>query len=497
MRFILLLIPLLFIFSCEKYEGLEVDKPGAGYAVPVGSAVLGWDDVINNISDASVIQIDPDGLVHLNYQGVIQSFKGSDVADFVDQFTAPLVFIDTFVVLPFSAPQGIDIDFAILSDGGARFGYQSSFEEPIRVKITIENILTPDGEPYVHETFHQDWPVDSLTDSISFKGHTILPSNDSIYVRYELFKESSMEFDKADFIGATIFDFKVQYMEGFLGQEAFNINRDTIELDFFEEVLNGDLFVEEPKVNVVINNSFGFPIRSTGSIFNFFERDGGVLELETTALDEINIDFPKLDEVGIKKVTTFPFDNENSNLSDLILSRPVALEYEFRANANPDLDTSIRGFLLDTSVFEIQVGVDLPLKGWAKNFVADDSLNIDIEPIENVESAELKIIIENELPLIVDVQGLFLDRMNNPIDSLFESAQPILSRDVNDPENSPTIETIYLPISSEKLNHIYSAEKLLILVEFNTVGQSDQVVEILSSQQVDVKIGLKVELKNE
>ncbi len=497
MRILLLLIPLLTIFSCRKYEGLEVDKPGAGYAVPIGSAALGWNDVINNISDASIIQVDPDGLVHLNYQGVIKSFKGSDVAEFVDQFTAPLVFIDTFVVLPFSAPQGIDIDFAILSDGGARFGYRSDFQEPIRVKITIENILTPTGDPYVHETFHQDWPVDSLTDSISFKGYTIKPTNDSIYVRYELFKESSMEFDRAEFIGATIFDFKVQYMEGYLGQEAFNIERDTIELDFFEETLNGDLFIEDPQVNVVINNSFGFPIRSTGSIFNFFERDGGVLELEASALDQINIDYPKLNEVGVKKVTTFPFDNANSNLSDLILSRPVALEYEFKANANPDLDTSIRGFLLDTSVFEIQVGVDLPLKGWTKNFVADDSLDINIEPIENVESAELKIIIENDLPLIIDVQGIFLDASGSPIDSLFGAPRAVLNRDANDPAEEPTVETIYLPISMEKLNHIYSTEKIVFLAEFNTVGQSNEVVEILGSQKVDVKIGLKVKLKDE
>jgi len=494
MRTILFFIPLFFIFSCKKYEGLEVESPGSEYAIPVGSAELGWNDVIANISDASIIQIDPDGLVHLNYKGVIQSFKGSDVAEFVDQFTAPLVFIDTFVVLPFSAPQGIDIDYAILSDGGARFGYRSDFEEPISVKITIDNILTPAGEPYIHQTFHQDWPVDSLTDSISFKGYTIRPTNDSIYVRYELFKESSMEFDKAEFIGATIFDFKVQYMEGFLGQEAFNIDRDTINLDFFEETINGDLFIEDPKVNIVINNSFGFPIRSSGSIFNFFKKDGGILELESSALDAINVDYPTLNEVGVKKITTFPFDNDNSNLSDLILSRPIALEYEFKANANPDLDTSIKGFLLDTSVFEIQVGVDLPLKGWVENFVADDSLDLNIDPIEEVESAELKLIIENQLPLVVEVQGLFLDDTNVPIDSIFTQARPVLSVE---PNENATTETIYLPISSEKLNNIFDAQKMILSAEFNTSGDTNEVVEMLSSQKVNIKIGLKVKLKDE
>ncbi len=491
---LLLLIPLLIFCACKKYENLEVTTPGAEYAVPIGFAELDWQDVIDNISDSTVIRIDDQGIVHLNYKGTVQKFEGSDIAEFVNQFNAPLIFLDTLVALPFSTPPGIDLDYAILSNGGARFGYQSNFNEPVNVKITLLNIETANGEPYSFTNNHPAGVVDFLSDSIFFDNHILRPTNDSIFVHYEYIRANSMDKVTPDFIGAVIFDFETSYMEGFLGQETFNVDRDTIDIDFFEETLTGDIFIEDPKVNVVITNSFGFPIRSSGSVFNFFEEDGSVLELESSALDLIDVDYPSLNEVGVKKVTEFPFDNDNSNLSDLILSRPIALEYEFIANANPDLDTSIRGFLLDTSVFEIQVAVDLPLKGWAKDFAADDTLSYDIDPVSEVESAELKIIVENELPLNIAVQGYFLNDQNNQVDSIFREPQLILYND-GISSGEPHVETIFLPLSEEKLNTIYTTKKMLVTAKFDTSGDTNNVVEMLATQKVNIKIGLKFKLK--
>ena len=494
MRLLLLLTVLICCFSCKKYEDLEVSSTEPEYAIPIGHAELSLADIIEGLDDSTALQIDPDGLLHLNYKGTVQRFQGSDIAEFINQFNAPISLIDTFMPLPFTAPNGIDVDFAVLSAGSAIFAYRTpNINEPYHIKITIDNIITDNGEPYVFYNEH-DGPVDFNSEVLSFAGDTLRPTNDSIFIHYECILKSNGQFVEPDFIGVSIFDFEASYVEGFLGQETFNVDRDTIEIDFFKETLTGDVFIEDPKVNVVINNSFGFPIRSNGTIFNFFQNDGTILPLESSALDLINVDYPTLDEVGVIKQTVFPFDNDNSNLSELILSRPVELEYEFKADANPDLDTTIRGFLLDTSVFEIQVSVDLPLRGWVKNFNAKDTANLSLDPVDQeIESAELKIIVDNEIPMDIQMQGIFLDENNNQLDSLFDAPKTIIRRDLN--ASTPTKEIIFLPLSRDKMDRITNANRIALSGIINTSGLPEEIVQIVNTQKVDVKIGLKIKLK--
>jgi len=463
-----------FLLSfCKKYENLEVELPDPEYAIPLGTFNLGINDVIEGINDSTTLFIDSEGLVHLKYKGTIQDFKGTDIAAFIDQWAGVFPLFNLSPInLPFSTPGNIDLDYALLSEGKVIFGYASSHPEPVNMTITLKNIL----------------------DTIDLSGYRLQPTNDSVVLTYDLFLQDSEVYDQVDLWGVNIIGFAASYIEGYLGQETFSIDLDTIDINLFKETVRGEVFLEDPSINVIIKNGFGFPIRSEGTAMNFFLEDGSIVPLNSAVINDIDVDFPSFSEIGENKTTVFPFNNTNSNISELILSRPEALEYQFKAIPNPDSDTSIRGFFVDSSAFQIQVDVDLPLHGWARNFFAEDSSKIDLEPIEEeILSAELKINATNGLPLNVDLQAYFLNDNNEPIDSLFDGQLQLLEGPAIG--EGPKSKTIFIPLSSSQIDNLFQAKQIAAVAVLNTSGGNEISVKVEENQLIDLSMGLKINLK--
>jgi len=474
-RLLMFLLVVLHFSSCKKYEGLEVELPDPEYAIPLGTFNLGINDVIEGINDSTTLLIDAEGLIHLKYKGIIQDFKGTDIAAFIDQWAGVFpVFNLSRGNLPFSTPGNIDLDYALLSEGKIIFGYASSHPEPVNMTITLKNILDDLGNPYIYSRDHEEPFAEFFTDTIDLTGYRLQPTNDSVVLTYDLFLKNSGVFDKIDLWGVNIIGFGASYIEGYLGQETFSI--------------------EDPSINVIIKNGFGFPIRSEGTAMNFFLEDGSIVPLNSAVINDINVDFPSFSEVGVTKTTVFPFNNTNSNISDLILSRPEALEYQFKAIPNPDLDTSIRGFFVDSSAFQIQVDVDLPLHGWARNFLAEDTSKIDLEPIDQkILSAELKMNIDNGLPLNVDLQAYFLDENNVAIDSLFNGDLQLLEGPgVGEPAVS---KSILIPLTASQIDNLFLAKQIAATAILNTSGGDEISIKVLENQLIDLSMGLKINLE--
>lgn len=86
---------------------------------------------------------------------------------------------------------------------------------------------------------------------------------------------------------------------------------------------------------------------------------------------------------------------------------------------NPEKDTTIKGFITGDSYFVVNVAVEVPLNGSVNQLVVTDTLEIDLDDFESVQSAEFKSITSNDFPADMRIQVFFLDENGNSIDQLF------------------------------------------------------------------------------
>ena len=61
--------------------------------------------------------------------------------------------------------------------------------------------------------------------------------------------------------------------------------------------------------------------------------------------NNVDFNYPALDEIGEVKTTEFSFHRDNSNIVDLFKEKVKRVTYDIDAGANPDMDESITGFV--------------------------------------------------------------------------------------------------------------------------------------------------------
>ena len=206
------------------------------------------------------------------------------------------------------------------------------------------------------------------------------------------------------------------------------------------------------------------------------------------------VDYPDLNEIGETKFTEFVFDKDNSNIDDILSSAPIALAYDLGGEPNPDIDTSIRGFITDSSELNVTMEVDLPMHGRASNFLVTDTFDINLEEYDQVKSAEFKLVSENETALDVEMQLYFLDDANNVLDSLLTSVQSIIEAAPVDTDGNVTQtiqKTIILSYPEERFDILMNARKIALNAGFSTYNNGSVSVRLLADQKVDVRMGLK------
>ena len=210
------------------------------------------------------------------------------------------------------------------------------------------------------------------------------------------------------------------------------------------------------------------------NVFDIFTVRGEVLPLESEFLENgIDFPYPGLDEIGVVKTEPFELTKENSNIDVVLGSGPIAIDYDVNAFTNPDSLTDIRGFITDSSYYKVRVDVELPLYARAANFLAQDSIDLDLSDFDGADYAEFKLVSENGLPLDVDVQAYFLDVNGAVIDSLLDDRQRLVEgapvdEDGNALEANTT--TTFVGISEERFAKIKAANKILLNAVFSTVN---------------------------
>ncbi len=499
------IVLLVFIVGCRKisdFDNVNLAPIEPEFAIPLITTSATISDLLANLDDDTFITILDDGLIKLNYKGDVIQRTSLDLFDVLSGGGFPV--LDTVTQYYFDLPSSIDLDYAYLSGGSVNYLGFSHHEQDVALEMTFPQLIK-DGEPFkiFRDINYIDTAPIPLFGSQSVEGYTLVSNNnDTISFVYEAIKEDGVR-DTLSNLFITLSDFTFSYVQGYLGEDLYELPRDTIEIDFFKNWTQGNIYFEEPRILLTAQNSFGFPVRSKIELINIHTVTGDILPLESPYIEEgINIGFPSSSNPFEVVETPFDFNYTNSNIAEILGSGPVAVDYHINALPNPDSLTSIVGFATDSSIFRVQVEVELPFYGSANDFLAFDTISIDtfdlaadFSEVDNIKSAEFKLITENTLPLGVDLQVHFADQNGTIIDQLFENETEFI-------QGAPVDETgdvlpggaeliHFINVDAARFEKLKEARFLFLQTAFSSTGQGEFPVKIKANQDVGIRMGVK------
>lgn len=496
----------LFLFvGCNQFADLEDAESAdyeAEYAVPLLNTRFSMNNLLENFEENAVLTVLPNGLLRLQYSGDVLTETADDVFAAINATlsqTGIIPLASERQALPFSGPDGLEIDRMELKAGQLNWLISNCHNKSITATITFPTLQRGGVPLTITRTIPAyngtgDCPsLNNALSPISLTDYVVTPENDSIYVEYQAIDSDGVSVPPSTSTFILISNLAFSYAEGYLGQIIHSGGRDTIEIDFFDNWIRGDVFFEDPIITFNFTNSFGIPTRSVIDVFNIFTVNGQVLPLESEYVTNgIDFPYPTLTEVGQVKETNFVFSRSNSNIREVLGSGPIAIEYDVDASTNPDGNTELRGFVTDSSFYRVRVDVDLPLYGSAINFGVRDTFDINFGSLENVDYAEFKLVTDNALPVAIGVQGYFQDENGTTLDSLFATTTRIVAGAPVDAQGRPTaVQTTvtYSDFPAARFNNIRSAKRIEIVATFFTTTEGQQSVQILANQDVAVKLG--------
>lgn len=500
------LLLLLSLSACQiaDLEDIERADYQAEYAIPLINTSFSMHDVLENFEENSVLTVLPDGTLRLQYSGNLLTETADDVLQsIVDALTtAGLILItSTETTLPFATPDGLEIDRMDLKSGTLNFAFVNCAEEEITASITFPSV-TLNGSPLVITRTVEAYDgegacpiLSTIQDEIPYDltGYQIAPVDGLIKAIYHAEDASGVEYAPAFGTNISISDFAFSYLEGYLGQIDHSGPPDVIDIDFFDNWIRGDVFFEEPVINFHIENSFGIPTRSVIRSFNIITVNNDTLPfLSDHITNGVDFPYPELDEVGAIKIKDFIFDKDNSNITTVLGSSPVAIEYDIDAATNPDGNTELRGFVTDSSFYKVRIDVDLPLYGWAINFSTRDTFDLDFSSLDRADYAEFKIISENSMPVAIGLQGYFYDENGAILDSLFQNSMRVIEGADVDPNGNPVGSNeivTFIDFPADRFASLRKTKKLEILATFFTSTEGAQSVRIKDEQDVKIRMG--------
>jgi hypothetical protein len=475
--------------SLNKFDDVT-EGANTEWALPLLDTQKSLGDLIQDFDKQSQVEIKSDGSIIMHYKGSYVARSSLDIfAAFRNAFF-PLT--DTVMKVPLNTPSGVFVDYADVKSGTLSWGFLLNEELEITIKIPQ---LEKNGVPF----FKKFKANSTYIDSVNLSGWRLVANNDlNIVVTHDARRPNGERVNLANIGIVSIKNFEFNFVRGYLGNNVFDVPADSIPIDFFKRWQGGDVRFEEPRMTVELFNSFGVPVRAISKVTDVISLNGQRLALKSPLSEGIDINYPTLDEVGQSKKTTIVFDKSNSNFADIISANPVKMEYDIDGLTNADPLIKTIGFLTDSSRFNFQVYVDIPLTVKAKNFTFSDTVDVDLSGYESVQSAELKILTDNKMPVDINLQGYFVGGSYDLVDSFFTKNNLILRGAPVDvqglPRGAQSAEN-FVTLDEEKFKRVRLAKKIILKYSISTTNSGSSVVRLASTQDVRVRMGLKFKVK--
>ena len=302
-----------------------------------------------------------------------------------------------------------------------------------------------------------------------------------------------VEFDSSDYIEIE-FDAspaKFEYLDGYLGQDTFDISINDLDVSQLAELGRG-IRMENPKMRIYVNNSFGIPI---------------LVELDITSKDEkgnelpmnvqnMNFPYPSIAERGTVKKETFEINKNNSDIVACLGMPAVLFDIKGRAIMNPDGFTGFTNHITQSSAIDLGFDADIPMTFTAQNFAYVDTLDQGsaLQGLADFDLLELKIKTINGFPLGGTLDLIFTDSAYKVIDSLTEVTllqSAVVDTDGKITSTSENMSTFLMPGTMLDKLDARKCEYIFIRTNFSSYDNGNVPVSIYTSCALDVSLAFR------
>jgi hypothetical protein len=460
-------------------------------AIPLFSAEFGLEDILAQFDSVTSLEVDPDRLLHIIYEGEVFSLRGEDFFQFPN-IVGPVA--DTSGSISTVFPGLGTIYRADFKKGGLSFNLTTLDTGQIRLKFNIPE-LENNGTTFQFDTLF-DGPG-QVRKSLSLAGYSLLSPEGEVSYIYESNLVSNG--DPVELLGTITFDStSYTYIEGILEPITVETGIDTIAIELFEANASALLEFQDFDLDITFRNSVGLPVRGTMKQFLAITNQGGIRDINSDLLkDGVDFEFPSLMEVGETKETYINLNPDNSDLAQTISKGPTEMVYQVEGQTLPMTEA---GFLTDSSQFGVDISLDLPLHLTAKSLFLEQKREFvvnDWGPLDDVLEASFRIQTENGYPLDLDMQLYLMDENSDIIDSVFDSFQPILAAGPVDEDarvTEPGILNFDIELPASRLDNLQLTKFILVQLKTNTLNDAQTPVKIFDDYTFVLKMGLKAKL---
>lgn len=496
---LLLCIAVSLIQACQNYEDFrEIDRVDYSpeLALPLVHSSLSIDEALEASDEISFLTIGPDGSISLDYTQQQSTQRASDLLQELEDF--PIAMTDSIMQVQADLFDNLAVQKLHLKNGTLEFELQSSHPEDIDVLIQFPG-LTKNGAPFEISTeiiYEGSSPVNSSINPLPINNFELAMPNGMLEMRYEAYTASG-ERVLLDIITGMARDWQYDYIEGVWAREEFVIEKDTVEIDIFENWVSGEINFEDPKLHIDLKNSIGFPVQFQIVNMEAITTEGTTIPFSSTLDDGYALAYPGISEQGVEKTTLITLDKNNSNIISVLNARPTSIIYEIVATINPE-ELNVSGFVEEESQLRGTLSVELPIYGTADNFTLESVSDFDLEEVDEISEAEFKLITDNGIPVDMSMQVYFTDDQEVIIDSLFNDQHTIIAAPetaANGTVTSTNEQTTFVTITKERMDMIQQAQKLKIQARMSTANEAMTPVRISVDQEVEVRAGVKLKVE--
>jgi hypothetical protein len=498
------------------FKNLTIDNWQPDWALPVLNSNMTLKDML---PEKSYITEDAEGVYSLHYTGDLFYAKASDYIKIPDQnYTANNLTLTTPLSIAgytgtvndtrtgnfaFADASGAQLAHLNIKTGLLTLNVNSTFQHNVAVTITFPKALK--GGVPLSVTTNINFPATSNTATIDLSGYNFDLSNGGTTknnVPYEVRTSvtgTGNTINSTDNISASISMTGINYsfIDGFLGQYDIPIAADTINIGVFDNTLNANIFVNDPKINLSFKNSIGLNVST--KFDNLYGVTATGVRRDIT-ISDVNV--AGATSPGLTSVSTHVMDSASTNgaVQNLFNPAPNHVIYNGRVRVNPGGVTSTYSFVTDSSAIALTAEAELP--AWFKiiTFTLQDTTKLTLpEDTSILQKAEFKMLMDNALPLYGRVQLYFADENFNVVDSLVPTASDIIGEAPVDAQGKVNgRKTQVTTFTMEKDQYNAMAKKVrhaIIKGELKSSGTGS--VKIQSSNNLIVKLAFRFKLNVE
>ncbi|MEJ6734920.1 MAG: hypothetical protein QNK67_04730 [Flavobacteriales bacterium] len=272
---------------------------------------------------------------------------------------------------------------------------------------------------------------------------------------------------------------------GYLGSDTIS-GEESIDFDFFDD-LNGSFDLEQLDVSLVTKNFLG----SKGEVT--IKKLEAVSNSQSISLnsDQINSPFEieaatsNSDNTITSSELEITFNQNNSNIDELVELKPNAFNFEYEIITNNDLNQEL-GFAYKGQGVKSELQMKIPVFISLDNIAFSDTVDVDFTIPSDIDQGSFTVLAENGYPLNAQIELLMLDDANNLIETLI-SGQEILAGEIDQNGIVSAVKLSQLNVPFSNASNLNNTKKVGFRVSFSTSPQN-QTVKFYSDYAIKLKL---------